>query len=83
LTWSLEAIYTEFKAPIKLIELLEVYTTGPIRSHPEGVSAAGLQPSSLSNPLMSCAKAAMPSVIDQIPCSRTALIAMLRSVARI
>ena len=56
---------------------------GPIRSHPEGVSAAGLQPSSLSNPLMSCAKAAMPSVIDQIPSSRRALIAMLRSVARI
>ena len=28
---------------------------GPIRSHPEGVSAAGLHPSSLSKPLMSYA----------------------------
>ena len=60
-----------------------VVKPGPIRSHPEGFSAAGLQPSSLSNPLMSCAKAAMPPVIDQIPSSRRALIAMLRSVARI
>ena len=28
-------------------------TPGPIRSHPDGVSAAGLQPSNLSRPLMS------------------------------
>ena len=47
------------------------------------VSAAGLQPRSLSNPLMSCANAAMLSVIDQIPPSRRVLFAMLRSVARI
>ena len=58
---------------------------GPIRSHSEGlVAIAGSrQHNSLSNPLMSCAKAAMPSVIDQIPSSRRALMARLRRVARI
>jgi len=57
---------------------------GPIRSHPEGCPTSGSRhPTSLSRPLMSCARAAMPSVIDQIPSSRRALIARLRSVARI
>jgi hypothetical protein len=58
--------------------------SGPIRSHPDGCAVAGsLHPSSISSPLMSCAKAAMPSVTDQIPFSRRLLIAMVRSMATI
>jgi hypothetical protein len=35
---------------------------GPIRSQPDGCAVPGsLHPSSISSPLMSCAKAAMPS----------------------
>ena len=34
-------------------DLAPVWGPGPIRSHPEGFSAAGLQPSSVSRPLMS------------------------------
>ena len=57
---------------------------GPIRSHPDGRAVAGfLHPSSISSPLMSCAKAAMPSVTDQIPFNRRLLIAMVRSMATI
>jgi hypothetical protein len=38
----------------ELLSTLELEgVPGPIRSHPEGVSAADLQPSSLSRPLMS------------------------------
>ena len=57
---------------------------GSIRSHPEGFGSAGARhPSSISSPLMSCAKAAMPSVTDQIPFNRRLLIAMVRSMATI
>ena len=62
----------------------EARIAGPIRSHPDGCAVAGfLHPSSISSPLMSCAKAAMPSVTDQIPFSRRLLIAMVRSMATI
>jgi hypothetical protein len=66
------------------VDVVAVCAAGSIRSHPDGSAVAGsLRPSSISSPLMSCAKAAMPSVTDQIPFSRRLLIAMVRSIATI
>jgi len=62
----------------------EALNPGPIRSHAELIArAAAFQPSSSSKPLMSWARAASPSAIDQKPSRRKAFMARLRSVARI
>jgi len=55
-----------------------------IRSYPDASGCSGsCQPSSRSNPLMSCDRAARPSAMDQKPSSRSAFMAMLLSVAMI
>ena len=61
-----------------------VQLPGSIRSYPQECSLLGSRhPRSLSSPHDVVSLGGVPSVIDQIPSSRRALIARLRSVARI
>ena len=53
-SWIIELVSTGWRdgKPFHHVHVF-ITTPGPIRSHCEGVSAAGLHPSSLSSPLMS------------------------------